>query len=80
MIFIEAKINKSIMSEKIQKINSAMSSKVLAQSSLKATHGNTGKFLIKESMRQIDTIMADLLHVFVYKTQGINIDADEILN
>jgi hypothetical protein len=47
---------------------------------LKETQGSTGKFLIMESMKHTDSLMDQLLHWFVFKTEGFTFDTEEFIN
>ena len=58
----------------------AVNSKIDAVNKLKSTHGNTGRFLINESLRQTDDLFSELLHRFVYKQEGFHLDAEELMD
>lgn len=58
-------------------INKHVKKNVETTGKLDRTHGNTGRFLVAESMRQTQSMFDDLLHLLVFKQQGFAFELED---
>lgn len=84
---IQQQWRKKLTLIKIEKIRVSKEAKVKAVVHQKAeisgkldkTHGNTGRFLLKQSNKHVQNLFDELLHMFVFKQQGFTFGDDENL-